>query len=124
VLKCSAGLVTVATVNFDLLVEFYSQLLGQSPAPYRAGVYAGFQVPGLELGIFQPAPERQAAFTPPSQSVRICLEVQNLDEAFATLAGTVAGEIIAASHGREFYARDPDGNWLILHQGWSAPTDK
>jgi predicted enzyme related to lactoylglutathione lyase len=118
VLKYSAGLVTIATVNFDQLVEFYGQLLGQSPDPYRSGIYGGFRLPGLDLGIFRPAQEREAEFAPPSCSLGICLEVQNLDEAFAAMSGPAynTSEIISASHGREFYLTDPDGNRIILHQ--------
>jgi predicted enzyme related to lactoylglutathione lyase len=118
VLNCSAGLVTIATVNFDRLVAFYSQLLGQSPDPYRSGSYAGFRLPSLELGIFRPGVDREQDFAPPSHSLGICLEVLNLDEAFAALSVSEyeTSELIAASHGREFYLADPDGNRVILHQ--------
>ncbi len=118
VLKYSAGLVTIATVNFDQLVEFYSNILSQSPNPYRFGIYAGFRLPGLELGIFRPTEEREADFATPSRSLGICLEVQNLDEIFAAMSGPEyeTSELISASHGREFYLADPDGNRIILHQ--------
>jgi catechol 2,3-dioxygenase-like lactoylglutathione lyase family enzyme len=118
VLKYSAALLTIATVNFDRLVEFYSNLLSQSPNPYRSGIYAGFRLPGLELGIFRPTEERAADFAPPSRSLGICLEVQNLDEIFVALSESEqeTSELIAASHGREFYLTDPDGNRIILHQ--------
>jgi catechol 2,3-dioxygenase-like lactoylglutathione lyase family enzyme len=118
VLKYSAALLTIATANFDRLVEFYGKLLSQAPAPYRPGIYAGFRLPGLELGIFRPAEERQADFAPPSRSMGICLEVENLDEIFAALSesGQATSELISASHGREFYLTDPDGNRIILHQ--------
>lgn len=115
-LNCSAGLVTIATVNFDRLVAFYSQLLGQCPDPYRAGIYAGFRLPGLELGIFRPGVDREPDFAPPSQSLGLCLEIENLDEAFVALTASATSELISASHGREFYLADPDGNRIILHQ--------
>jgi hypothetical protein len=49
----------------------------------------------------------------------LCLEVPNLEEAIAHLTSLgypPTSTIITASHGREVYAADPDGNWLILHQ--------
>lgn len=118
VLKYSAGLITIATVNFDRLVEFYSNFLSQSPNPYRSSIYAGFRLPGLEIGIFRPTAERAADFAPPSRSLSICLEVQNLDEIFAAMSKSeyATSELISASHGQEFYLTDPDGNRIILHQ--------
>jgi predicted enzyme related to lactoylglutathione lyase len=119
VLKYSAGLTTIATINFDRMVEFYAELLQQSPEPYRPAVYGGFRLPGLELGIFRPSENRQAEFTPPSHSLSICIELLNLDEAFAELSqldNIQISALITASHGREFYITDPDGNRIILHQ--------
>ncbi len=49
----------------------------------------------------------------------LCLDVENLEVAIAHLTQLgypPSGDIITASHGREMYAYDPDGNWLILHQ--------
>jgi len=49
----------------------------------------------------------------------LCLEVADLEGAIAHLTQLgypPSGAIITASHGREVYAYDPDGNWLILHQ--------
>ncbi len=49
----------------------------------------------------------------------LCLEVSNLEDAIAhlkTLGYPPPGNISIASHGREIYAYDPDGNRLILHQ--------
>lgn len=101
------------------MVEFYAELLQQSPDPYRPAVYGGFRLPGLELGIFQPSKNQQAEFRPPSYSLSICLELLNLDEAFAELSqsdNVQISALITASHGREFYITDPDGNRIILHQ--------
>jgi predicted enzyme related to lactoylglutathione lyase len=101
------------------MVEFYAELLQQSPEPYRPAVYGGFRLPGLELGIFRPSENRQAEFTPPSHSLSICIELLNLDEAFAELSqldNIQISALITASHGREFYITDPDGNRIILHQ--------
>jgi hypothetical protein len=49
----------------------------------------------------------------------LCLEVANLDQAIARLTHLgypPPGPILTASHGREIYAYDHDGNRLILHQ--------
>ena len=49
----------------------------------------------------------------------LCLDVDDLDAAIAHLINLgypPPGEIIVASHGREIYAYDPNGNRLILHQ--------
>ena len=49
----------------------------------------------------------------------LCLEVTDLPMAIAHLTDMgypPPGEIIAASHGTEIYAYDPDNNRLILHQ--------
>ncbi len=49
----------------------------------------------------------------------LCLKVPDLEVAIAHLTRLgypPPGEILTASHGREIYAYDPDGNWLVLHQ--------
>ena len=45
---------TLAATNSAALVQFYAQLLEQTPNPYILDVYAEFQLKGLRLGIFQP----------------------------------------------------------------------
>ena len=112
--------VTIATVNFDLVVDFYTQFLRSQPQPYLSGGYAEFSIAGLRLGIFAPKVSNRREFSQPSQSgMSICLEVEDLDRAIDLLAHIgypPPGEITIASHGREIYAYDPDGNRLILHQ--------
>ncbi len=128
-LRCTSALLTLATPHFAALTQFYSQLLNQQPAVLRPNVYAEFHLPGLKLGIFRPKEtphSRSAELTsqpPPTPhsptSMSLCLEVENLEEAIAHLTQLgypPPGAIITASHGREIYAYDPDGNWLILHQ--------
>ncbi|NES94508.1 MAG: VOC family protein [Desertifilum sp. SIO1I2] len=110
----------VAARNWQSLVSFYGQLLNQSPQPCIANVYAEFQLPGLRLGIFEPKASDKgefAGFT--SGSMSLCLEVEHLESAIAHLTNLgypPMGEIIQASHGREVYASDPEGNRLILHE--------
>ena len=115
---------TIATVNSKDLIAFYTQLLQQQPSYYIPKVYAEFRLKGLRLGIFQPLPERQREFaSSKSGSMSLCLEVPDLDLAIAHLQKMgypPAGEIISASHGKELYAYDPEGNRLILHQSRSG----
>ncbi|MEA5576766.1 VOC family protein [Anabaena sp. UHCC 0451] len=113
-------LVTIATVNFDKLVNFYIQLLEQKPKNLIPDVYAEFQISGFSLGIFQPKKNHESEFAANIKSpLSLCLEVSNLENAIAHLqylGYPPPGEIATASHGREIYAYDPDGNRLILHQ--------
>jgi predicted enzyme related to lactoylglutathione lyase len=49
----------------------------------------------------------------------ICWEVSDLEAALDRLRKMgyqPPGEIINASHGREIYAYDPDGNRMIIHE--------
>jgi hypothetical protein len=124
----TSALVTIASVNFDSVVDFYTKFLESTPMPYIPNVYAEFSLSGLRLGIFCPKASHRALFvgatpaefTQPSQSaMSLCVEVASLENSIDTLTllgYPPPGEIITASHGREIYAYDPDGNRLILHQ--------
>jgi predicted enzyme related to lactoylglutathione lyase len=119
----TGAFVTIASINFEVVVEFYTQFLGRPPQPYLSHVYAEFSIEGLKLGIFCPKPSNYAEFQHPSQSgMSLCLEVLSLEDSIdklAQLGYTPPGQITTASHGREIYAYDPDGNRLILHQSIS-----
>jgi predicted enzyme related to lactoylglutathione lyase len=112
--------VTIASTNFDLIVKFYSQLFDCEARSYRPGVYAEFAICGLRLGIFKPKSTNLTNQSEPhNKGMSICLEVTNLEQAIDKLSQLdypPPGDIITASHGREIYAYDPDGNCLILHQ--------
>jgi predicted enzyme related to lactoylglutathione lyase len=112
--------ITIATTNFDKLVNFYIQLLEQEPKKLIANVYAEFQISGFSLGIFKPKKDYEPEFAINTKSpLSLCLEVSNLENAIAhlqSLGYPPPGEIDIASHGQEIYAYDPDGNRLILHQ--------
>jgi catechol 2,3-dioxygenase-like lactoylglutathione lyase family enzyme len=137
--QCTDAFVTLAAVDLEKLVQFYTELLDQKPQPYILSNYAEFRLPGLRLGIFKPRDTHQPEFETPSYpskedlstdlergkgnkgGMSLCLEVSDLEDAIAHLAFLgypPSGEIIAASHGREIYAYDPAGNRLILHQSW------
>ena len=116
----TAAFVTIASVNFDSIVDFYTKFLGTTPIPYLPSIYAEFLIPGLRLGIFCPKSTNRDEFGHPSQSgMSLCLEVADLEESIdklAQLGYPPTAQITTASHGREIYAYDPDGNRLILHQ--------
>lgn len=116
----ASALVTLATPHLELLVQFYQQVLCQEPTPYLPGSYAEFRLPGLTLGLFQPARGGQAEFSQTERATfSLCLEVADLEGAIAhlnSLGYPPPGPILQASHGREIYAFDPEGNRLILHQ--------
>ncbi|MEM6836792.1 MAG: VOC family protein [Cyanobacteria bacterium P01_C01_bin.120] len=117
----SAALITIATPNLNELVKFYEALLQLPPQVWLPDTYAEFAIAQLKLGIFQPQISNQREFAQPAgAAMSLCLEVMDLAAAIAHL--TRLGfppphPIITASHGREVYAYDPDGNRLILHQG-------
>ena len=123
-LGCSEAFVAIAAQDWPRAIAFYQALLDQPPRPCLENVYAEFHLPGLRLGIFKPGAQHRAEFAQPAQSAfSLCLEVIDLERAIAHL--TQLGHpptqpIVAASHGREVYAYDPEGNRLILHQGTRA----
>jgi catechol 2,3-dioxygenase-like lactoylglutathione lyase family enzyme len=117
---CVEVFVTLATVNIENLVSFYSDFLGREPINTIGNVYAEFQLSGLKIGIFRPKNTHILEFETSNRStMSLCLEVNDLVSAIAHLTALgypPPGEIINASHGQEIYAYDPDGNRLILHQ--------
>lgn len=116
----SQAFVTLAASDMEKMLAFYSQLLGREPDARVGQQYAEFQLPGLRLGIFQPLYSHWQEFEHNSSGgMSLCLEVDDLERAIAhlqTLGYAPPGEIECASHGREIYAYDPQGNRLILHQ--------
>jgi len=119
-LQYTEAFVAIATVNLETLIDFYSKLFGKEPSSLIPNVYAEFQLMGMRLGIFQPKKSHELEFTNATKSkISLCFEVSNLEDAIAHLTNLgypPPGEISIASHGREIYAYDPDGNRLILHQ--------
>ncbi|MBE9050667.1 VOC family protein [Nostocales cyanobacterium LEGE 11386] len=120
VFQYTEAFVTIASINLENLVDFYVHLLGQKPITFIPNIYAEFQITGVRLGIFQPKKTHTSEFATSAKSkISLCLEVSNLEAAIAhlnTLGYPPPGDISIASHGKEIYAYDPDGNRLILHQ--------
>ncbi|MBD2246234.1 VOC family protein [Nostoc sp. FACHB-888] len=120
VFQYTNAFVTIASVNCDNLVNFYTKLLEQKPVILIPNVYAEFNLLSMRLGIFKPKNTNESEFKANAKSkISLCLEVSNLEDAIAHLTALgypPPGNISIASHGREIYAYDPDGNRLILHQ--------
>jgi len=100
-------------------ISFYKDCFRIEPK-VTAPTYGEFRVPGLKLAIFEPSSAHDAEFSQRSSGpMSLCVEVEDLEAAIAhltTLGYPPPGDIIHASHGKEIYAYDPDGNRLILHQ--------
>lgn len=119
VLHCNGALVTLATADLAKLTRFYGDLFGVRPEVSLGGVYAEFQLPGLRLGIFRPRPGDRGEFASGCGPMSLCWQVEHLEDAiarFRDLGYPPPGDIIVASHGREIYAFDPDGNRIILSE--------
>jgi len=117
--QCTEAFVALGSIAFEPLVNFYTQILGQQPHPYQPGVYAEFRLPGLRLAIFLPKPDQHPEFgQTKTGSMSICLQVPNLTEVIRELKAIdyPVDNIITASHGRELYIYDPDGNRLIFYE--------
>ncbi|HEY9827426.1 MAG TPA: VOC family protein, partial [Stenomitos sp.] len=119
-LGCNTAFVAIADLDGYTLRTFYQALLGINPTIDQPGQYAEFQVPGLRIGLFKPKDINKAEFADSSKgSLSICLEVDHLETAIAhlkTLGYPPTTPIQSASHGREIYIYDPQGNRLILHE--------
>ncbi|MBW4608045.1 MAG: VOC family protein [Hassallia sp. WJT32-NPBG1] len=120
VFQYTDAFVTLATNDIEKIVLFYTNILGEKPIKIIPNIYAEFQLRSVKLGIFQPKKTNESEFiNSPKSKISLCLEVSNLEDAIAHLTALdypPPGEITTASHGREIYAYDPDGNRIILHQ--------
>ena len=118
---CAEAFVALATCQVNDAAQFYEALFDQPPQTFVADRYAEFVLPGLKLALFQPQKQHAEEFAHSAgAAMSLCLEVTDLEGAIAHLTQLgypPPGAIQTASHGREIYAYDPDGNRLILHQG-------
>jgi predicted enzyme related to lactoylglutathione lyase len=124
----SEAFVALASVQFLKTVEFYEALFRQSPQPLIPNQYAQWTLKGgLKLGIFCPqASHRQEFAADHPGAMSLCLEVEDIEAAILHLSQMgypPPSSIQTASHGREVYAYDPEGNRLILHQGWANQAE-
>lgn len=122
--QSTEAFVTLATNNFEELVNFYAHFLSQNPSNHIKNSYAEFQLSGLKLAIFKPQKSHLSEFNDSfKSSMSLCLEVKELEKTMyhlESLGHPPFGEINNTSHGREIYAYDIDGNRIILHQSYSG----
>jgi predicted enzyme related to lactoylglutathione lyase len=109
--------VTIAAPQWGRSIAFYSQLLHQEPEGLQADRYGAFDLGGWKLVIYCPKLGEQAPPTP-YPTLSLCFQVPDLDATLAHLArlNLDPGPIQTASHGREVYLYDPDGNRIILYE--------
>lgn len=94
------------------MLVFYRDLLGE-PQRLVPEKWASFSCGGTRLVLWAASPRPQTA----GGALQLCLEVADLDAALASLsARAICSAIQVASHGREFFLNDPDGNELIVYQ--------
>jgi len=119
IFKFQGALSTIATLELNNLVEFYILFLRQEPRIWVANVYAEFEISGLRFGLFKPRVADQPEFAGNCGAMSLCLEVENLEAAIASLAelGQAPEKAsVTTDYGVEIYAYDPEGNRLILYQ--------
>ncbi|MGI0491316.1 VOC family protein [Alkalinema pantanalense CENA528] len=120
--------VTIAALDLERSQQFYQALFACEPSRVLADRYVEFQLSDLRVGIYRPTknsphPSEMPAIAISSEaSMSLCFQVQDLDATIAQLGGLeIPHDVMAiASHGREVYAYDPDGNRLIFYQPNSA----
>ncbi|WP_338461102.1 VOC family protein [Synechococcus elongatus IITB7] len=111
---------TLAVQNLVVMQAFYTALLGSDPQVVWADRYAGFQIHGQRLGLFRPRREECDRWRSAQGAWSLCLYVPDLEAACQTVlaaGGQIESAAIAETYGRECYARDPEGNRLLLCQG-------
>lgn len=80
-LRYSTVFVTIASVDNEMLVQFYTQFFKQKPIVYIPNSYAEFQLSSLRLGIFKPKDNHQSEFNgQTSGGMSLCIEVERLEE--------------------------------------------
>jgi hypothetical protein len=120
-LRPTTFFIAIADLDGHTLKNFYQALLSQAPVIDIPNVYTEFALEGgLRIGLFKPSTTHQIEVESLSSgSMSLCIEVESIEGAIAhlTLLGyPPSGQIQQASHGREIYAYDPQGNRLILHE--------
>ena len=111
--------ITLAAVNLEAIVSFYTKVLGQDPDFYQIDRYAEFNLHHCRLGIFKPQRDQESLFAPAATSpMSLCLTVTDLEASRVCLqqAGATLGNTIVSSHGQEINAYDPLGNRIIIYQ--------
>ena len=106
-LRPSATILSLSTTNMEAMHAFYTVLLG--PPRKQVSKAFFFELPGCNLALWPG--EKQG-----NGSLELTLRVDDLEVARESLPGLEASPIIDASHGREFFIRDPDGHTVIIYE--------
>lgn len=110
-LTVTGSLTSLQTMHFKDMDTFYRELLGE-PIAQKPGEWSQFSLQNTRLVVWQ-AKEDPAR----GDALQLCLTVSDLDEARSNAPEKlVFSEIQLASHGRECFFKDPDGNTLILYE--------
>lgn len=110
-LQPEAVILSLRTTQFKAMLAFYSQLLGKPTVP-EAGDWARFDMPGCELVLWQTKAREES-----KDNLQLCFRVTDLEKSCQRIGKKENQlEIQVASHGREVFFPDPDGNLLILYQ--------
>jgi predicted enzyme related to lactoylglutathione lyase len=118
----SRSWLAIAVRSLTGSVQFYQTLLGDGAVFRQIGKYVEFDLGDLRLGLFEPKPEAAPEFDQRGHNpMSLCLAVADLDQTLTQLTAQFLlpdgpPEIVLASHGREVYLFDPDGNRIILYE--------
>ncbi|MDJ0836900.1 MAG: hypothetical protein QNK37_10315 [Acidobacteriota bacterium] len=103
---------SLKTTRFEEQHAFYTLLLGPPKGTSQQGS-AIFQLPGCSLVLWETDVSEPREHSP----LQLCFQVENLDKALTDLPeGVDASSVRIASHGREVFLRDADGNVLIVYE--------
>ena len=107
-----AAIFSLRTPNFEQTLAFYGALLGE-PERVEPRQWAAFGLPGCRLIVWS-GPGAEVSH---GNALQLCLQVANLDQAHTALGSLAAPlPIREASHGRELFFSDPDGNEIVLYE--------
>lgn len=113
----SHAFVSLAAPQWQRSIAFYQALLAQPPQSLQPDRYGVFDLGGWQLAIYRPKVDElgpQAVYP----ALSLCFQVPDLDQTLAHLSrlNLDPEPIQTASHGREVYLYDPDGNRIILYE--------
>jgi catechol-2,3-dioxygenase len=126
----SRAWLAIAVQSLTGSVQFYQTLLGDGAVSRQIGKYIEFDLGDLRLGLFEPKPNAAPEFDRRGQNpMSLCLAVTDLDQTLTHLATQSLlpdgpPPILLASHGRETYLFDPDGNRIILYERKQAAGEQ
>lgn len=111
-MEFQGAMFSVKTNNWGAMFAYYQRLLGR-PKRLKEGASAFFDAGGVPLVLWHNTGDNGP--TGPG-SVELTLTVADLDLALKELPASIStAPIVEASHGRECFLHDPDGNRLILY---------